>query len=272
MLFRSGKPTLDSASAYDFRFKARFISEANNGKNIFLLDATPTPNKPMELYTMIGHLDKDIFKEYGIHSEMDFAGRYFDNGMAPDRNGEFKSALTGINNAPELRAVMDRYVDRISMEQFASMGYIKIPDKKIITHTLEASSESITAFDVISKKLKDKKELLGAYANGINASADPRLYQQAGITDFINPTPQNNKLHAVVDEVLKVRGKDAKAGQIIFLDNAIIFFYATVTDHQNKIKYQSKFISTDKIKTAADECHKNIINRIEKKLVSLERR
>ena len=185
-----------------------------------MLDATPTPNKPMELYTMIGHLDKDIFKEYGIHSEMDFAGRYFDNGMAPDRNGEFKSALTGINNAPELRAVMDRYVDRISMEQFASMGYIKIPDKKIITHTLEASSESITAFDVISKKLKDKKELLGAYANGINASADPRLYQQAGITDFINPTPQNNKLHAVVDEVLKVRGKDAKAGQIIFLDNA----------------------------------------------------
>ncbi|RLA50077.1 MAG: hypothetical protein DRQ98_13330, partial [Gammaproteobacteria bacterium] len=42
---------LGSARSYDFRFKTRYISEMNNGNNVFLLTGTPTPNKPMELMT-----------------------------------------------------------------------------------------------------------------------------------------------------------------------------------------------------------------------------
>ena len=37
--------SIKSKRSYDFRFKANYISEHNHGNNIFLLTATPTPNK-----------------------------------------------------------------------------------------------------------------------------------------------------------------------------------------------------------------------------------
>ncbi|MDX1809717.1 MAG: helicase-related protein [Sulfurospirillaceae bacterium] len=237
--FKLGKPfsltldknthvvTLDSALAYDFRFKTRYISEKNNGKNIFMFDATPTPNKPMEIYTMLKHLDNSIFNEYGIYTDRDFADRFFDFGANMNKRGGIEYGLNAIKNAYDLRAIMDRYVERISMEDFKSKGIITLPDEKVNTHYLDGSHESDIVFSDIKKRLLEAKsdsskrnKMMGIFSEGVSASTDPRAYQRAGVRDFIDPTPDNNKLESTIQKVLERRSKDKNAGQIIFLDNA----------------------------------------------------
>ncbi len=236
--FKLGKPfslsadlkggiTLDSALAYDFRFKTRYISEKNNGRNVYMLDATPTPNKPMEIYTMLKHLDNKIFDEYGIYSDRDFANRYFEFGAKMNKRGDVENGLVYIKNAYELRSIMDRYVERISMQDFKDKGIITLPDEKVNTHYLDASDESDFVFSDIKNRLlaakndaTQRSKVMGIFSEGVSASTDPRSYQRGGVRDFIDPTPDNNKLEAVVNKVLSARKENPRAGQIIFLDNA----------------------------------------------------
>ncbi|WP_294966442.1 SNF2-related protein [Sulfurimonas sp.] len=222
-----GLVILDSASAYDFRFKTKYISSKNNGKNIFMLDATPTPNKPIEIYTMLKHLDDNIFDEYRIKSDIDFANKFFDFGAKMNKRGDYEPGLIAIKDAVALRSIMDRYVNRISMSEFKQKGYIDIPDEKMNSHYLDASDEVDEVFADIQTRLKEaksdkekRKGLMGVFSEAVSASVDPRVYQRGGITDFIYPTSENNKIEAVVKEVLGRRAKDKKAGQIVFLDNA----------------------------------------------------
>ncbi|MDR0665885.1 MAG: hypothetical protein LBF71_00575 [Campylobacteraceae bacterium] len=218
---------IDSAIAYDFRFKTRFIAENNNGRNVFMLDATPTPNKPLEIYTMLKHLDNNIFDEYGIRTDMDFSNKFFSYGKKVTADGKREDALQDIISAWDLKSIIDRYIEKIPTSAFESYG-IKLPKKIILPpHIIEPSPESTLAFGDILERLGKARgsqdemgSILGIYSEGRSASTDARLYQRAGIREFVDPTAKNNKLLAVIDEVLKVRKKDKKAGQVIFLDNA----------------------------------------------------
>jgi hypothetical protein len=219
--------SLDSALAYDFRFKTKYISSLNNGKNIYLLDATPTPNKPIEVFTMLKHLDDGIFDEYGIRTDRDFAETFFEFGQKLSKSGKFENGIIAIKNAVALRSILDRYVDRIPMSEFAKRKLIKLPNENTIKEMISASDESIEAFADIRDRLKKAKEdytkrheVMGIFSNGVTASVDPRLYARAEFGDLIDPTPDNNKAQRVVELVAKKFKSDNKAGQIIFLDSA----------------------------------------------------
>ncbi len=215
--------SLDSALAYDFRFKTKYISSLNNGKNIYLLDATPTPNKPIEVFTMLKHLDDNIFDEYGIKTDRDFAETFFEFGQKLSKNGKFENGIIAIKNAVALRSILDRYVDRIPMSEFAKRKLIKIPNENIIKEMITASDESMVAFEDIRERLKEAKEdyqkrheVMGIFSNGVTASVDPRLYARAEFGDLLYPTPDNNKVQRVIELASSKFKKDKKAGQIIF--------------------------------------------------------
>ena len=219
--------TLQSALAYDFRFKTKYISQMNNNRNIYMLDATPTPNKPLELFTMLKHLDDNIFDEYNIRTDEDFVNQFLETGSVQQKQGGFKDGIVGIKNVFELRAIMDRYIDRISMQDFKEKGYIDIPESKTYKHIIESSSEGDMVFEDIHERLQEaktdiskRKDMLGIYSNGISASVDPRLYGRFEIDELAYRTPENNKIDKVVELIKEARGKDKNAGQIIFLDNA----------------------------------------------------
>lgn len=224
---KDGSVTLDSAKAYDFRLKTRYISERNNGNNIFMLDATPTPNKPMEIFTMLKHLDNNIFAQYGIKTDMDFATRFFEFGAVIDKKGNLTYALSALKNAYELNDIMGRYIDRISMHDFKEKGIIDLPDEKSKIHYLDSSDESEAVFEDIQSRIAEIKKdaslrhkMMGVFSEGISASSDPRSYQRGQVREFINPTSDNNKVEAIVEAVSKKRKEDEKAGQVVFLDKA----------------------------------------------------
>ena len=224
---KDGALSLKSARSYDFRFKANYITENNNDKNVFLLSATPTPNKPMEAYTMLRHLGRNIFAEYGIYSDLDFSNTFLSLGTV--KSGEKqKSILKAIVNAIDFRGILNRFVDKLSMEQ---MPWIKVPEANYIDHHFEQSTE----MELINADMRERDEkrpkgqdvqagddtLIAIYSGGRNASVDPRLYggEHAGVSiEQRSFDPQNDKVQFTIEEVSKVAKKNKQAGQLVFLD------------------------------------------------------
>lgn len=223
--------SLMSARAYDFRFKSNYVLEHNNNRNIFLLTATPTPNKPMEIYTMIRHLSRDIFHEYGILSDQDFSDTFFKLGSVKDqaRNRD-RQILKAIVNAQELRGILNRYVDKIPMEQ---MPWITIPRENVIEHVFERPDAYQAIADDLDQRRKNLPRhpttgddtLVGLYTAGRAASVDPRLYggehaAPAAMTDVRSYDAEDDKIQFSLDNIVKVHQENPNAGQLLFLDAA----------------------------------------------------
>jgi len=118
--FKKGGQSLMSSRSYDFRFKTAYTLDNNNNSNVFMLTATPTPNMPMEIYTMLRHLGRDVLEEYGIKTDREFASMFFKLGNAVQAGKSTpKSVLKSIVNAVELGDLMNRYIDQLSMERDA---------------------------------------------------------------------------------------------------------------------------------------------------------
>ncbi|AQW87089.1 putative helicase [Campylobacter pinnipediorum subsp. caledonicus] len=244
---KTGKLSFGSNRAYDVFFKARYISERNNNSNIFMLDATPTPNKPMELYTVLRMLDNKILDEYGIYDATIFKDRYFSTSEYFAQDGRFKTGLTEIKNFFELDGIKSRFIDYIPMEDFAKNG-ITIPKENIQFHYLDANDNTVAVFEDIFNKMEKaksdadgKNKMMGYYSEAVNASADPRLYQSKDFIhgEFIEMNHTNNKIKAAIKMVSEKRQANKDAGQIIFLDNAghsAVFAGALKKNLHKKIK------------------------------------
>jgi hypothetical protein len=229
-----GTVRLESASSYDFRFKSNWIAERNNGGNIFLLTATPTPNKPMELYTMLRHFGPGILDDAGIHSDRDFATAFFRMAERRDLEDKKKVVLSKIVNATDFRAILDRFVDKIAME---NMPYIKVPQANHMQHFLDSSAE----YEEIAEDLRERREkfenergkrgehdpdekrdsIVAIFTGGRSASISPQLYggEHAGVRIMERThNPRSDKVEWVLQYATSVAKKNRNAGQLIFVD------------------------------------------------------
>lgn len=232
VLVKETDPTLASARSYDFRFKMKFIAEKNNGNNVYLLTATPTPNKPMETLTMLRHLNERVLDEYGIETDSDFANMFLEFGSVstPGTKKGFSNIVSAVKNAIALRDILDRFVDKLSMEQ---MSWIKLPTAKVINHYLQQSDGGKEIFDDLRRRMKTAKGFqksgekvdttVQVYTSGRTASIDPRLYdsQYRKVTVYERTgETENDKLQNLIDTAKKNLKENPEGGQIIFSDLA----------------------------------------------------
>jgi len=221
---------LGSARAYDMRFKANYIASRNNGRGVFLLTATPTPNKPIESYTMLRHLSADILADYNIRNDREFSDMFFDLGTVENPQDDRKAMqiLVGIRNAQDLRGILNRYVDKLGTDR---MPWIKVPSETVVKHYLAQSdpySLVQSDLDERQKNLKPSREIeegddtmAAIYSSARAASVDPRLYggAHAGVTISARTLDsETDKIEAVIRLVENQHKKDPAAGQLIFLD------------------------------------------------------
>ena len=235
--------SLGSSRSYDFRFKTQFISEKNNGNNIFLLTGTPTPNKPLELMTLLHHLDIHILDEYGIDNVGDFVNEFLDvqevEEIGVDGSAKLKPQLVSLQNIFGLKKIITRFIDYRSPESATDLTR---PKQKDVTHIIlqNETSEAIFA-DVqerILKSIEDANEkrsgniveaeqMIAMYSAGRDASVDVRLYTPSKIgkgsiaegTVFKKETrSQYSKIAKTVELVAAKNKQDPEAGQLIFLD------------------------------------------------------
>lgn len=234
------KVTLGSNRAYDFRFKASFIAERNNYKNIFLLTATPTPNKPMEIYTMLRHLSPRVFDEYGINSDVDFSRAFFDLGVSmDDASNRTKQVLRALKNAQELRGVLNRFVDKRTMQDLNIEG---VPEQAPRKHVLQPPPEyntiatdlRVRQANLVPKnaRTEDDDLLISIYGQGRAAAIDPRLYRDGWAfheqnyeeghapeyIDYRTFDPETDKIEFVISNVAENLKAKPDGHQLIFLD------------------------------------------------------
>ena len=221
--------SLKSARSFDFRAKANYIADRNNGNNVFLLTATPTPNKPMEVYTMLRHLDRNIFNEYKIFCDIDFKNSFFELGVVRDikEPEKTKTILKKIINAQALNMLLHRYVDKRSIEELN----IPVPEHEVINNYLEKSC----FYSMIEEDLRERTNQISGngekgddthiaiYTGGRNGSVDPRLY--GGVHANINVDtrtydPLSDKIEACINDTVKSYNNFPAGGQLIFLDTA----------------------------------------------------
>ena len=135
-----------SARAQDTYFKTKVIRDANAGKGVFMLSATPTKNSPLEVYSMLSHIAPEAFERMGIKNSEAFLDRFceFEEQLILSPKGEMVDALvtSGFKNLPELREVMRRYIDR---KTAADVGLV-IPRGEPHDHYVDMTPEQENAY------------------------------------------------------------------------------------------------------------------------------
>jgi len=104
----------DSDRSIDLEIKNDFILKQNGNRNVFFLTATPTPNAPIEIYSMLYIMAPDVWRRHGINSLHEFLLTFGEVApkMVVDEQGyeKTKSDLVGFKNLIDLRAIFHRYV------------------------------------------------------------------------------------------------------------------------------------------------------------------
>jgi hypothetical protein len=235
--------TIGSARSYDFRFKTMYISEKNNGNNIFLLTGTPTPNKPLELLTLLHHMDVNTLNEYGIENVGDFVDSFFDLSEVEkegiDGTVKMETQLTGMKNVDAMKKIITRYVDYRSPESASDLTRPKQID---VNHAILMSDEAQIVFADIQGRVmqamddakakmqgghvEDAEAIIAMYTAGRDASIDVRLYKPTvkstlatvGQTFEEETRADYSKIAKTVQLVAEQLKNKSDSGQLIFLD------------------------------------------------------
>ncbi len=217
-----------SDRAADMVYKTRYLHERKGGRKgqgVFGLTATPTPNSPTEIYTMINYVAPDEWTSRGIMDAGDFLNQFgrIETIEIKQATGvpTTKTKVVGYKNLTELRTIYRRWID---YREIADLN-IKRPEAEFNDVMLEPTDEVIEGCGFIAS-LWDfwKDSPREAMAEKITpatistrarqlavdpAILDPRTYQD----QFGRP---GSKLDSVLQSLLK--NDTGENTQLIFCD------------------------------------------------------
>lgn len=111
----------DAQRAIDLDLKTNWILKQNGDRNVFMATATPTPNSPIEIYSMTSFLAPDVWRSMGIHSLHSFLSTFADVALKETSlmSGERKrkSVIVGFKNFQDLKPIRERLIYMRTQEQ-----------------------------------------------------------------------------------------------------------------------------------------------------------
>jgi predicted RNA methylase len=208
--------------------KSEYIREQNNGKNVFLLTATPLTNSPLEYYNMMQYIAPEDLRRMGVATIDGFihefakieTGWLYDWGSGQVKNGRI---LTGFKNLSTLQNLFFTYTDlqnnpeAIGLEKPSAENrpHIISADEKQ-TDTIKSISLELDRYKSLDKdERKDEypgQNFLTFYTQMRTASLDLELYDPDTYKNWKNP-----KLTALAHNAYNDY-KEKKGGQVIFCD------------------------------------------------------
>lgn len=214
----------NSDRANDLYYKFRYM-HAQGFRNLQFLTATPTPNNPIEIYSMIRYLAPQEWTDRGIRNAADFVDQFCDvNDKAiADVNGlmKTKKIIVGYKNLQDLRAIFKKYVD---YRQTKDLG-IELPETNFTKVEVDMSAEQMKATAKLVADMEyvrnHQKEAREAGINMLSLTTQGR--QLAVGADVWDPVKYHNwntaksKKAVLVEKVYDYYKKYDK-GQLIFLD------------------------------------------------------
>lgn len=207
-----------SDRAMDVNYKARWLLNQNEGRNVYALTATPTKNSPLEIYSMLSHVAPELWEQSGIKNAEDFLDRYalFEEGTYLGTSGEIATGLitVGFKNMDELRGLMSRYI----LRQTAADVGLKIPARDEHRHMIDMSAQQEAVYQELREKAEqgEKDDEGGSHIFRImsdmaKVALDPELYDKQRFKGARSP-----KLEAAAEKIA-TGAKDG--GQVVFADH-----------------------------------------------------
>jgi N12 class adenine-specific DNA methylase len=217
-----------SAKAMSLYKKSEYIREQNNGKNVYLLTATPLTNSPLEYYNMMQYVAPGELRRMGVTTIDGFIREFasIETGWLYDwSNGQAKQGniLTGFKNLPTLQNLFFAYTD---LQNNPDVIGLEKPSAENRPHIIASDKKQTEAVKAISVELDRYKStpaeerqsefagqnFLTFYSQMRTASLDLELYDPAKYKNWKNPKLESLARNAFAD------CKETKGGQVIFCD------------------------------------------------------
>lgn len=214
----------------------QLIQRHNDGRNTFLLSATPFQNSPTEIYSILSYMARDKLKEMGYYSLEQFVSNFCkiktEYVVKANRVTE-APVVKGFENIGELQNLLTSYMDKVDGEE---AGVVR-PYKRMHAPELELSdlqkaimdecSEYIETQEQLPKDDRDDGYMFRAMNAMKNCALSPALvspefipsgYDMPKASEFVESSP---KLKFVCDSIIKQYKQNPHNGQIMYMPSGV---------------------------------------------------
>ncbi len=210
----------------------QLIQRKNDGRNTFLLSATPFQNSPTEVYSILSYMARDKLKEMGYYSLEQFISNFckVKREYAVKANIVTEAPVVkGFENLGELQGLLTGYIDKVDGEK---AGVVR-PRKRMHTMELELTdlqkgimNECSWYIETQEKLPKDKRDdgymframnamkLCALSPALVDPSFVPEGYEIPELKDFVESSP---KLKFVCDSIIAQYKQNSTHGQIMYM-------------------------------------------------------
>lgn len=250
----------------------QLIQRENNGRNTFLLSATPFQNSPIEIYSILSYMARDRLKEMGIYSLDQFVKQFCvlkSEYVVKANKVEEKMVMKDFNNLTALQNLITEYIDKVDGDE---AGVVR-PEKRTHVPELEMTDLQKAIMEKCNEYIEEQEELPkddrdpGYMFRAMNAMRNCALSPALVGDDFIpdgytkpkEVVESSPKLKFVCDSVIAQYKKDPHNGQLIYMPSGVEQFPEVkqyLVDHgmpKSAIALMKGAASTDK---ALDEREK----------------
>jgi hypothetical protein len=210
----------------------QLIQRHNDGRNTFLLSATPFQNSPTEVYSILSYMARDKLKEMGYYSLEQFISNFCkvqrEYVVKANRVTE-APVVKGFENLTELQGLLTNYMDKVDGEE---AGVVR-PYKRMHAPELELTELQNAIMDECSAYIeeqeglpKDKRDdgyMFRAMNAMRNCALSPALVDSSFIPDGYEVPPMSEivesspKLKFICDSIVAQYKKEPKNGQIMYM-------------------------------------------------------
>lgn len=210
----------------------QLIQRHNDGRNTFLLSATPFQNSPTEIYSILSYMARDKLKEMGYYSLEQFISNFCkvqrEYVVKANRVTE-APVVKGFENLGELQGLLTAYMDKVDGEE---AGVIR-PYKRMHAPELELSPLQKSIMDTCTEYIENQEQLPkekrddGYMFRAMNAMrncalspvlVDPTFvsseYKMPKMSEIVDSSP---KLKFICDSIIAQYKKNPKNGQIMYM-------------------------------------------------------
>lgn len=214
----------------------QLIQRHNDGRNTFLLSATPFQNSPTEVYSILSYMARDKLKEQGFYSLEQFVTNFCkvqrEYVVKANRVTE-APVVKGFENLSELQGLLTSYMDKVDGEE---AGVVR-PYKRMHAPELGLSPLQKAIMDECSKYIekqeqtpKDERDdgyMFRAMNAMKNCALSPSLVDPSFIPDgydiptmseFVESSP---KLKFTCDSIIAQYKKNSSNGQIMYMPSGV---------------------------------------------------
>ena len=214
----------------------QLIQRHNDGRNTFLLSATPFQNSPTEVYSILSYMARDKLKEQGFYSLEQFVTNFCkvqrEYVVKANRVTE-APVVKGFENLSELQGLLTNYMDKVDGEE---AGVVR-PYKRMHAPELELTdlqkaimdecSDYIEKQEGLAKDDRDEGYMFRAMNAMKNCALSPVLvdpsfipdgYDIPPMSDFVDASP---KLKFTCDSIIAQYKKNSSNGQIMYMPSGV---------------------------------------------------